>query len=243
MINIAVCDDNAEQSARVEQMINNTVALKIPEEYDCRVCGVFNRAGEVLEYLENGKTDIIFLDIEMDEMNGFELASKLNEKYPDMIIIFVSAHENRVYSSFEYAPFRFLRKTQLENELEQALLASVEKVTSENGTLLLDTTEGQFRLLFKNVIYFESKGNYVITCVSDGREYRSRGTLDSLSRTLTDDFCRIHKGFIINLRNVRRIERSSLVTMSNGREIPVSARRSSVFKKAYLDYTSGRFSK
>ena len=64
----------------------------------------------------------------MPSINGFDLSKVLCEKHPGLIIIFVSSYEDFVYSSFEYCPFRFLRKTHLNDELEITLSKAIEKL-------------------------------------------------------------------------------------------------------------------
>lgn len=190
------------------------------------------------------KIDILFLDIEMKKTNGFELASVLNRRFPEIIIIFVSAFENYVYSAFEYAPFRFLRKSHIDEELEDALLAAIDKLMSVHKTVFFDTTDGRIEIRLMEIIYFESDGNYLTIHHTGGTEYRVRGTLTEISGQMKDeDFCRIHRAFLINLNNVKRIKGSKSVTMSDGTLLPISASHAKDFKNAYMDYASRRFIK
>ena len=64
----------------------------------------------------------------MQELNGFELAAKIQETAPDILIIFVSAYESYVYKSFEFRPFRFIPKQQMESMITQALEAAFRKL-------------------------------------------------------------------------------------------------------------------
>ena len=122
MIKIAICDDNLKFSQifykKIKSITNN----------DCMVLPPFFEGTEVIEYLKINSINILFLDIDMPKINGFDLAKILCEKYPDIIIIFVSAYEDFVYSSFEYCPFRFLRKSHLNDELKTTLEKAIEKI-------------------------------------------------------------------------------------------------------------------
>lgn len=66
----------------------------------------------------------------MQELNGFELAAKIQETAPDILIIFVSAYESYVYKSFEFRPFRFIPKQQMESMITQALEAAFREIVS-----------------------------------------------------------------------------------------------------------------
>lgn len=244
MINIAVCDDQIYHVKQLVKMIRKICVFKVPEQFDCRAYDGFYSAEDVIDFLKHNRINILFLDIEMTGMNGFELASVLNREFPEIIIIFVSAYENYVYSAFEYAPFRFLRKTHLEEELEPALLAAIDKLMSLHKTMIFDTVDGKLELRLADIIYFESDRNYFLIHHTGRDVYRCRGTVTEVAeQTKDDDFCRIHQAFVVNLANIKRTEGYSNVIMNNGDELPISARRMTEFKKAYMEYTNRRFSK
>ena len=110
MINIAVCDDQIYHVKQLVKMIRKICDFKVPEQVDYRADDGFYSAEDVIDFLKHNRINILFLDIEMTGMNGFELASVLNREFPEIIIIFVSAYENYVYNAFESAPSRFLGK-------------------------------------------------------------------------------------------------------------------------------------
>ena len=71
--------------------------------------------------------DAIFLDIDIPEMNGFQIAKNVRKLYPDCMIIFCSSHNELVYESFEYEPFWFLCKSDYERKLDSVLEKSFKK--------------------------------------------------------------------------------------------------------------------
>ena len=174
MINIAICDDQHAHLTKLAQMINEICLYKIPEKYDCRAYNGFYSAEDVISFLRNNMINILFLDIEMKGMNGFELAALLNKEFPHIIIIFVSAYENYVYNAFEYAPFRFLRKSRLNEELEPALIAAIESLMLINKKIELKTSDGSFETRLTDIEYFESEKNYLIAHIVGNKTYRFR---------------------------------------------------------------------
>ena len=102
-INVLICDDQPEIVRETEELL-----LRYEEQYGraMRILGVTD-----YEEAKDFAADLLFLDIEMQELNGFELAAKIQETAPDILIIFVSAYESYVYKSFEFRPFRFIPKT------------------------------------------------------------------------------------------------------------------------------------
>ncbi len=123
MIRIAVCDDDREFSARLKLLINKYYFEEKVEFY----AAVFNSGMGLLF----GKKDYnaVFLDIDMPNIGGFEIAEKLSS---DILIVFVTAHDELVYSSLKFRPFRFIRKGHLENELPK-VLADLKKEIFKNN--------------------------------------------------------------------------------------------------------------
>lgn len=243
MIRIAVCDDDPAHSELILKLIREA-NVDFSESLDCITLAGFRGAPEVMEYLEENVINVLFLDIELKGMSGFELAAELNRRFPEIIIIFVSAYDDYVFRSFEYEPFRFIRKSRLAEELKPALAAAVEKYISSGKTVVIDTVDGSIELRLDDILYFESSKNYTVAHVAGNKDYRFRSTLSQLEERLkADGFCRIHQAFVVNLSNIKRIRGRSKVLMKNGTELPVSVRRSSDFKNDYMEFTKRRFVK
>ncbi|MFR7383482.1 MAG: LytR/AlgR family response regulator transcription factor [Anaerostipes sp.] len=109
-INIAICDDEQESLHMIQKELYNA-ANKLKIEIETYA---YNDGKKVLDsiYNENEDFDILFLDIDMPDISGLEIARKLRQKNLDIILIFISAHEQYVFESIEYNPFRYIRKTE-----------------------------------------------------------------------------------------------------------------------------------
>ena len=245
MFTIAVCDDNLPFAHALAQKLRYLCAHYVPDRIDCQIAPEFGSADEVLQYLSEFPIDVLFLDIHMPQTNGFQLAGVLNEKYPDTTIIFVSAHNNLVYKSFEFSPFRFLRKDHLEEELPSAVQKVIEKCITNNETFLFQTTKGEILLRVKDILYFESEKNYyTVHCVS-GAAYHCRGTISSVEEATNKfNFFRIHSAYIINEEHVEHIDdKKEIVHMKNGVVLNISRKKISHFKNSYMDFIRRRFIK
>lgn len=244
MITIAVCDDNIQFASLLSQRIQQLCAYKVPQRLDCKVISPFVSAKEVIDYLQVNSIDVLFLDIDMPNTNGFELAKMLCEVYPDTVIIFVSAYEEFVYSSFEYCPFRFLRKAHLSNELETTFEKVIEKCVINNEVLLFDTTDGETLLKVKDILFFESQKNYFFIYTSSGKIYKARGTIKNVEQmTKSFDFFKIHASYVVNMDHIDNINNKGYLIMKNGKILSISKKRSSVFKDAYMEFIRRRVSK
>ena len=211
---------------------------------DCGIAHAFGSGEDVLRYLQDHIINILFLDIDMPEMNGFSLASSLRERYPDTIIIFVSAYDDFVYSSFEYAPFRFLRKSHLEEELPITFQKVIEKYMYDSEVMSFDTTDGEVMLRLRDILYFEGEKNYYAIKMLSNITYRCRGTMASIEERLKPyDFFRVHSAFIVNEEHIQSIHDKGDLTMKDGVTITVSRRKMAAFKEAYMQFTRRRFAR
>ena len=236
MIIIGVCDDN-KQFAQLLSGRLTELSARAPSRIDIKIAPILTSAAHVSEYMQNSTIDILFLDIDMPNTSGFQLAKMLSETHPDTIIIFVSAYDELVYSSFEYCPFRFLRKAHLSRELDITFEKSIERCTIDKEVLLFNTTEGEALLRVKDILYFEGQRNYFYIYTLQGKEYKCRGTMDSLEKqTQGFDFFRIHSSYIVNHQHIESVNSSGFLTMKNRKSLSISKRRASAFKASYMEF-------
>lgn len=244
MLTIAVCDDNPQFAHLLVKRIRELCVYHLPDRIDCQIAPAFGSGEDVLRYLQHHVINVMFLDIDMPQINGFRLASELQIRSPDTIIIFVSAYDDFVYSSFEYAPFRFLRKSHLEEELPITFKKVIEKCISDEESLLFETIDGDTLLRLRDILYFEGEKNYYVIKMVSGKTYRCRGTMTSVEdRIKPYDFFRVHSAFIVNEEHIDNIHEDGYLVMKNGALINISRRKLAAFKDSYMQFTRRRFAK
>ena len=244
MLTIAVCDDNPQFAHQLTARLRELCAHILPERVECRITAAFSSGEEVLRYLRQSSIHILFLDIDMPGMGGFELASDLRSRAPDTVIIFVSAYDDFVYSSFEYAPFRFLRKSHLEEELPVTLRKVVEKCMMDSETVTVHTLDGELTLRVRDILYLEGEGNYYTVRTADGEAFRCRSTLSAAEKLVAGyDFFRIHQGYLVNLEHIRAVGDDGALRMDNGATLYVSRRKLTAFREAYMQFTRRRLTR
>lgn len=244
MLTIAVCDDNPQFAHLLVKRIRELCVYHLPDRIDCQIAPAFGSGEDVLRYLQHNVINVMFLDIDMPQINGFRLASELQIRSPDTIIIFVSAYDDFVYSSFEYAPFRFLRKSHLEEELPITFKKVIEKCISDEESLIFETIDGDTLLRLRDILYFEGEKNYYVIKMVSGKTYRCRGTMTSVEdRIKPYDFFRVHSAFIVNEEHIDNIHEDGYLVMKNGALINISRRKLVAFKDSYMQFTRRRFAK
>lgn len=208
MIRIAICDDNKAfinymtKAVKREFATHTTVKFEI-ESYT---------SSELFFYHHSIKPfDIVFLDIDMPELDGFQLASELSSSN-NCYIIFVTSHPELVYDSLYFRPLNFIPKSN-DSFFVEKLHNVVNQLFNEmkqNTTIVLENKEiGRVSLTMKNIYYIESNKHYVIYHSEHYDPIKIRGNIGELETYLAQfDFVRIHKSFIVNLRHVFNLDKN-----------------------------------
>lgn len=204
-------------------------------------CSIFacRRGSELLALCEKEIIDAVFLDIAMPGFNGFETAKHLSEIRKNMIIVFVSSLEGCVYSSYEYSPFWFVRKSDMKL-LKKVSQKVIEKVVSERKeTVALPVKAGKriVEVDFGKTAYFKTDDHYVKIMYKNKEFSQSyRDKLDNIEAQLKEyRFVRCHNRFLVNVRMISYIENSSC-TLINGEQLPVSRSKLTETKEAFQNY-------
>lgn len=229
MIGIAVCDDDRNFSERMKILIEQYFT---EQSVEINVA-VFNSGADYLS--DSTDYNAVFLDIDMPDMGGFEIAEQLSE---DTLIVFVTTHDELVYSSLKFRPFRFIRKAYLEEELSETLNA-VNKEISKRGAgskFILQTKNGKVILDVNNIEYIEIYTHSIQVYTVDGEILECYGSLSALEKQLSDfDFVRTHKSYLVNCKYIFSIEKNQII-LDDKTEVPLSRYKVDVVKSKFKNH-------
>ncbi|HLV92926.1 MAG TPA: LytTR family DNA-binding domain-containing protein [Aequorivita sp.] len=238
MTKIIIVDDEVHCTKVLENLIS-----KIHSGYT--ITGIFTNPVEGLEFIQNNPPDLLFLDIEMPNLNGFALLDKLLPI--DFDVIFTTAYDQYAIRAFQYSAINYLLKPITEKNIVKAI-SNWEKrrnktspeqwklfqnhyqsQTKNQSQIALPTGVGYQIVEIKNIIRCQSDSNYTnIFCKDENKVLISR-TLKEIEELLTDHgFIRVHQSHLINPQYVKGIlkhDGGSLI-MQDDEEIPVSRQKS-----------------
>ena len=242
MLSICVCDDSFEFVRVFVNQLEYFCEKCFQQEIEFNICGAFNSAEDVINYLQNSKTDVLFLDIDMPGMSGFELAKKVELINPEVMIIFVSGHDHYVFEVFEFFPFAYLRKSKTTEDLPGVLRRIREKVVQKNVREEVYTINGKISLPVSDVLYIKSEGNYCIIKSKNGDRFACRSTLSNAEKIWTNyDFFRVHAAYIVNMNHIQSVRNNEITIGEYNEVIPISQRRLASFRKTYAAFTMRRY--
>ena len=189
---------------------------------------------ELLNY--DGQIDILFLDIQMNGMDGMETARKLRADKFRGFLIFITVLKEMVFQSFEVQAYDYLVKPVEEKQFERTmerLLASMQSV-GEDSLLVQKGYEG--RIIRKDEIVFceiIDRKIYLNLVSDEVLDYYER--IENLETKLGGHFFRCHRSYLINLKHLKGYKNGTAY-MDNGKEVPVSRLRSKEFSSVVLRY-------
>lgn len=234
---IAICDDNIEFLNQIEDVVKRTYQEKKMEIQLFR----YQNGQNLLADMQNAETDVdlLLLDIDMPALSGLEVAKALREMGKDTILIFISSYESYVFDTFEYNPFRFIRKEKLQQELPIALRAA-ESAYQKNKKryIVVRCDEGEVRIEETEIMYFDMVKRQIRICLADGRVYHTWRTMKELQQELSPErFSKIHSGCVVNLKYVSGYNGCE-ITLDNGERLTASRGGIKTFKEELSRYWS-----
>lgn len=220
MLKIAICDDDNYICIQLEEILLNLGDIYL-EKLEINI---FYSGVELDKAIKNGDFfDLIFLDIEMKNMNGVEVGTKIRCEYENETtqIIYISSMENYAMELFQVRPMDFIIKPLNYEKISKVFETALRLIPKNNEVFQYQTGHTSCKLLLKDILYFESI-NRKINVITCGRTDMFYGVLNDIHKNLQPfNFLYIHKSFLVNYIHIVKFEYSQ-VTMSDNCVLPIS---------------------
>lgn len=232
---IAICDDKQKD---IDLIFTNV--MNCSRELNIEVdCNLYSDGKELLNDLNN-EFDAVFLDIDMPNPNGIDVANSINEKFPDLNIVFVTNRTELVFDVIKFRPIGFVRKNQIEDEILDAVTRVQNEVYSRSVIYHNTTKNSTIKIKLNDIIFLESRGHNIEIHTKDSVQ-RIRATMSEYENKLnTYGFVRIHKGFIVNMRYISLIN-GRKIKLDNGTELTVGGNYVDNMRGAYAKFISKKY--
>lgn len=240
-LRIAICDDRREDVNRIITVLNNSFRQI---DNSVRVCYSKFYDGEKLYEMSRKETyHLIFLDIEMPGLDGFELADRLYPHRPQTYLIFVSVHESFVFDSSEFMPLWFVRKSNLERDMFRAIRKYFQVTAYTRVNYRMREGFGYRNLPIKDILYIEGSGHNLIIQLIDGSRLEKYGSLKSMEEELAKShFLRIHKNYLVNQEYIKEVGRRE-VYLKNKIILEMGRDRRTAIREAMQQFEKGYYGK
>jgi len=227
---IAICDDELSQIEYIESILAQWGKKK---ELSHTLETYPSAESFLFAYEDSKDYDILLLDVEMGELSGIDLAKRLRRDKSSAEIIFLTSHFEFYGEGYEVDALHYLIKPIAAEKLMTVLDKAMEKRATEPASILI-TCEGEtLKLYERDILYVESLLHYIVIHGQSEKEYRIKENISSFEQKLSDDFFRIHRSVLVNLKQIVRISKTN-VTLENGVELPLARGKYDALNEAFI---------
>ncbi len=218
IVRIAICDDEVKQIFLLRKAVERLLSQK---NIHSTISEFFS--GEALLSSDVCSYDIIFLDVEMKELNGIDTARAIRNVNNILQIVFVTGYTDYVFDGYEVNALNYIVKPFSSEKLSHVLDMALKNLEiREVNYFLLENNIGTFKIPWVNIEYFMSDKRKVHLFAKDS-SYEFYGKLDDIENLTPSGFMRIHKRYLVNLSYACGIEGFELILQSG--RLPISRQR------------------
>ena len=234
MIKIAICDDDKKITTQLEDVIEDYLK-QLGIRYEINI---FFDGKELMQHMEKEQTesDVIFLDIEMKDMDGMETARQIRKKNGLGLIIFVTTHTSYAIEAYSVHPFQFIVKPIDEKIVCDYFHQAYEVITAGEFYYEYKYNKEYYRILVNDIMYFESEKRMILIYLKDGIIKQYYDKLNLIQEKFQDskaDFWRIHQSILVNSKYVVK-KAFDYVELANGKRLSISEDRRKEINAHYI---------
>ncbi len=242
MLRTAICDDDLVFSCRLEEMLSEAVSdMGMQAEIE-----TFGDGSTLLEAFSiKNRYDIIFMDIEMEKMDGISTARRIRQMDRNVLLIYITCYEQRFRELFEVEAFRFLSKPVNQKILYRYLQEAYERINEKNELFQYTYRKETHKVAVSDIVYFESRYRVLHIFLKDGTEdifYGRLGQIEDFFRQRHIRFIRPHQSYLVNYDYIKTSGVSSVVinTVNGEKALPISNDRKKTMREQLISFTCGR---
>lgn len=226
---IAICDDELPQAEALRAAV---FAWSRAAQHDCKI-ELFSSAEALWFACAGGALfDILLLDVEMKAMSGIDLAKQLRQAGSRAEIVFITSHFEFVAEGYEVDALHYLVKPVAAEKLCAVFSRAAEKLASEPPFVVFSADGETVKLYEADIFYIESFRHELVVHTKS-RDYRLREGISAFEQRLSVDFFRVHRSYLVNLKQITRIGRTTL-TLRSGTELPVARGKYDDINRAFI---------
>ncbi len=233
--NIAICDDEEAALSILTASLQGAFRAHDVEA----VIDSFTRPRVMLAQMRNVSYDLIFLDIEMPGMSGLDAARQLRRDGNLVDIIFISNREDLVFEALRVNPRGFIRKTRFIQDVSGVIdtYFAYRSEKAQEKVLIVSQRDQVLHISIEKLKYIEGCGKKQLAMTVDREApIEMNKSMQELEEELSPyGFLRIHKGYLVNYRLIRRIGEDE-VLLTDGQKLPVSRRKHQEVRETYMEW-------
>ena len=234
LIQIGVCDD---ESYMADLLSGNIKSYFEREQIEIHISR-FLSGCELLRSKES--FDLLFLDVQMSGLNGFETAKELRRQGFSGFLIFVTVMQEDVFQAFEVQAFDYLVKPLQEHQFLKTMDRLLSEMREHAEKQLLIQKGGEWTVIpFASILYCEIMNRKVYLHLNNDSTIDYYDKMEALEKKLDQRFFKCHRSYLVNMEYLKSFKKETAY-LTNGETIPVSRLRAECFSTAVSTYMSRR---
>lgn len=235
MIKFAICDDEPYMAQEIANRLSQYMNEKQITSYSV---SSFQDGCSLLE--SDCDFDVIFLDIQMEHLNGMETAKMLRQRKNHSLLIFVTVLKEYVFDAFEVEAFDYLVKPFDSGHFKRTMDRIIKSIRQrETKSIVIWKGTSCDIILLPEIVYFEVQGRKIYIHQSNGKITDYYDKLNDLEQRIDGRFFRCHRSYLVNIEYIRGCNAGQVI-LSQGDKIPVSRLRERDLTQALLRYMKER---
>lgn len=233
---ILVCDDNP----RIAKSLATLVKQQVCSQGISATVSIVDSTND-LHHLNYAIFDLAFLDIDMGDCNGIDLARKLHEVRPDAVIVFVTNYIEYAPSGYEVNAFRYVLKSTVEETLPEIVLLALDEYKKRHRVVSFSMAAENIDVPVENILYLESNHRMMtMHLINHARKsFRFYASITQMESTLSPiGFLRVHKSYLVNMEYIELLQYGK-VRLKGSVELPVSKTNYTELKQHYIAWRGG----
>lgn len=233
---IAICDDSMQFRNEILSNLNHCTALSGENKYS-----QFSSAEDLLNAYNGGKRyDIIFLDVEMKNINGVDAGIKIRKYDTKVIIIFVSSYPKYAVPAYDCEAFYFIVKPIEQNKFIKVVNKAIEKYKLLHQYYIIKNKGDVKKIPINDICFLEIYRKHLIFHTVTGN-YETIGKIsEALVELSPYGFCQVHQGYLVNMNHIKKFENYDIILLNKERVMMSIRKRSDVLKE-YANYLERNF--
>lgn len=230
---IAICDDDSFFRSQLKDIL-----IKYKSEKRVHIDIFEFESGESF-LADNTVWDVVFMDYQMNGLDGLETARVLRKKNPICSIIFITAYPEFILESFEVQPFRFMLKPMEDKKIYDALNDYIKQQKLLYPLIIVEDGE-QKTVNSQDILYLEGDGKYCIVRTSKDTIHSSK-TIAQVYKLLPEHcFYRVHKSYVVNMYCIDSFK-NNIITLNNGEVAVIGRNHIAEFKRVYMNFVKNYY--
>jgi len=237
MFNVAICDDEKYYRDHINGLVTKYLdGLQLDYHLD-----IFELGTDLcMMGLENKQYDIVFLDVNMKEMDGIETAKQIRRNNVNTFIVFITAFVSFSPEGYKVDAIRYILKDNrnFEAALTESLDTIFAKMEIKKIKMKFDFTEGEKGILIDDIIFIESKLHKLVFEISGNgtKRYTLYQKLDDIEILLEEyGFLRVHQSFLVNIKYIIQVSNYKAV-LTTSKDLPIPKQKFKEIKEAFIRY-------